>query len=212
MTDYEQLHKLFNILERFSYPYDEAKISKNGIYILFEKSEKFKGFNRVVRIGSHTGDNRLLTRINEHYIKGNHRDSIFRKHLGRCFLTINKKTDYIENWDLKIKRKVDKERNLHRINWEIENEYEQIITKYIRDSFSFVTIPNLTNEKERIRLEKGLIATFAQAIEKVSSDNWIGNHHPNARIRNNKLWNIQHLSGTLLTEIEIKEIEKKVKK
>ena len=95
MTDYENLHILFNNLKRISYPYDETNISKNGIYILFEKGEHYKDLDRIVRIGSHTGNNRLLTRINEHYIKDDHRDSIFRKHLGRCFLTINKRTDYI---------------------------------------------------------------------------------------------------------------------
>lgn len=210
MTDYEKLHLLFNDLKKFSYPYNETRISKNGIYILFESGEYFKGLNRVVRIGSHTGNNRLLSRINEHYIKNDHRDSIFRKHLGRCFLTIDKNPEYIENWDLKIKKKVDKEKNYSRINWDVENEYEQIITKYIRNSFSFLVIPNLTNENERLRLEKGLIATFAQAIEKESSKNWIGNYHPDIKIRNYKLWNIQHLLGTPLTNTEIELIEEKL--
>jgi len=212
MTDYERLHILFNNLKRFTYPYNETQISKNGIYILFEKGEYFKGLDRVVRIGSHTGNNRLLTRVNEHYIKEDHRDSIFRKHLGRSFLTIKKRTDYIEIWDLKIKKRVDKERNYNRINWELEKEYEQLITNYIRTNFSFIVIPNLTNENERLRLEKGLIATFAQAIDKTSSEDWIGNYHPDKKIRDYKLWNIQHLKDTPLTEREIKLIEDKLQK
>lgn len=212
MTDYERLHILFNGLRKFTYPYNETQISKNGIYILFENGECFKGLDRVVRIGTHTGINRLFTRINEHYIKDDHRDSIFRKHLGRCFLTINKRTDYIENWNLKIKKKVDKEKNYNRINWKLEEEYEQLITKYIRTKFSFIVIPNLTNENERLRLEKGLIATFAQAIEKTSLEDWIGNYHPDKKIRDYKLWNIHHLLGTPLTEKEIELIENKLKK
>lgn len=212
MTDYERLHILFSDLKKFTYPYNETKISKNGIYILFENGEYFKGLDRVVRIGSHTGNNRLFTRINEHYIKDDHRDSIFRKHLGRCLLTINKRTDYIENWNLKIKKRVDKEINYHRINWKLEEEYEQLVTKYIRTNFSFIVIPNLTNENERLRLEKGLISTFAQAIEKTSSEEWIGNYHPDKKIRDYKLWNIHHLMGTPLTEREIELIEEKLKK
>lgn len=211
MTDYERLHILFNNLKKFTYPYDETQISKNGIYILFENGEYFKGLDRVVRIGSHTGNNRLFTRINEHYIKDDHRDSIFRKHLGRCFLTINKRTDYIDNWDLKIKKRVDKEKNYNRINWKLEKEYEQLITKYIRTNFSFIVIPNLTNENERLRLEKGLIATLAQAIEKTSSEDWLGNYHPDKKVINYKLWNIHHLLGTQLTEREIEFIEEKLK-
>jgi len=210
MTDYEKLHILFSDLKKFTFPYNETQISKNGIYILFENGEYFKGLDRVVRIGSHTGNNRLFTRINEHYNKDDHRDSIFRKHLGRCFLTINKRTDYIENWNLKIKKRADKEKNYHRIDWDIEKEYEQIITKYIRSNFSFVVIPDLTNENERLRLEKGLIATFAQAKEKESSEDWIGNKHPDKKIRDYKLWNIHHLFGIPLTEREIELIEKKM--
>ncbi len=210
MTDYEKLHIVFNNLKRFSYPYNETNISKNGIYILFEKGEYFKDMDRIVRIGSHTGNNRLYTRINEHYIKNDHRDSVFRKHLGRCFLSVNNRKDYIENWDLKIKKRIDKEKNYHKINWEIENEYEQIITKYIRNNFSFVIIPNLINENERIRLENGLIATIAQSSEKLSSENWIGNYHPDTKIQNYKLWNIQHLLDKPLCEIEIKRIEGKL--
>ena len=126
-------------------------------------------------------------------------------------MTINKRLDYIENWDLKIKKKADKEKNLPKINWEIENEYEQIITKYIHDNFSFVTIPNLINETERLRLEKGLIATFAQGTERVSSTNWIGNKHPDNKIRKHKLWNIHHLLGSPLTELEINKIENELK-
>lgn len=212
MTDYERLHILFSDLKKFTYPYNETPISKNGIYILFENGEYFKGLARVVRIGSHTGYNRLFTRINEHFIKDDHRDSIFRKHLGRCFLTINKRTDYIDNWNLKIKKRVDKEKNYHRINWKLEEEYEKLITKYIRSNFSFIVIPNLTNENERLRLENGLIATFAQAAEKTSSENWLGNYHPDKKIRDYKLWNIYHLQGTPLTEEEIKLIEDKLKK
>lgn len=212
MTDYVRLHILFNGLKKFTYPYNETQISKNGIYILFESGELFKGLDRVVRIGSHTGNNRLFTRINEHYIKDDHRDSIFRKHLGRCFLTIYERTDYIESWNLKIKKRVDKEKNYNRINWKLEEEFEQLITKYIRTNFSFIVIPNLTNENERLRLEKGLIATFAQGIEKTSSKDWIGNYHPDKKIRDYKLWNIHHLLGTPLTEREIELIEEKLKK
>jgi hypothetical protein len=188
------------------------QISKNGIYILFENGEFFNGLDRVVRIGSHTGNNRLFTRINEHYINNDHRDSIFRKHLGRCFLTLKNRTDYIEYWDLKIKKRTDKEKNYHRINWEIEEEYEQLITEYIRNNFSFVVIPNLINEKERLRIEQGLISTFAQAREKESSNKWIGNYHPDNKIKTYKLWNIQHLLGIPLTKSEIELIEKKLMK
>lgn len=167
--------------------------------------------NRVVRIGSHTGQNRLFDRVDEYYIGDDHRDSIFREHLGRCFLAIDKRTDYIQCWDLKIKKKEDKAKNIGKINWELETKYENKVTDYIKNNFTFILIPNLTDEVKRIRLEEGLIATFAQAEEKTISTNWLGKFHPDNKICNSGLWNIQHVNGNPLTEEEIKIIEIKLK-
>ncbi len=178
---------------------------------MFEKGETHSDFKRVVRIGSHTRHNRLFDRIDEHYIGNDHRDSIFRKHLGRCFLTFDKRTDYIKSWDLKIKKREDKARNLDKIDWELETTYENKVTNYIKNNFTFIIIPNLIDEVKRIRLEKGLIATFAQGEEKVVSESWLGKYHPDNRIYNTGLWNIQGINGRPLTAEEINIIEVKLK-
>jgi len=68
-NDYELLHRHFNNLKRFTFPYNESEISQNGIYILFETGERYKNFDRIVRIGSHTNKNRLLKRLNEHFVE-----------------------------------------------------------------------------------------------------------------------------------------------
>jgi len=205
-NDYELLHRHFNNLKRFTFPYNESEISQNGIYILFETGERYKNFDRIVRIGSHTNKNRLLKRLNEHFVEEDHRDSIFRKHLGRCFLTIDHKSNYIPIWDLKIKRREDKLINLPKINWELESEYEHKITGYIRKNCSFVIIPDLTNDVKRVRLEQGLIATVGQTVQPSFNDKWPGAFHPKATIRNSKLWNIQHINGRQLSGLEMKEI------
>ena len=75
MQSYDKLTKLFNGITRHRYPYNETDISKNGIYIMFEKGEKHSRLDRIVRIGSHTGQNRLFERIDEHYIGNDHRNS-----------------------------------------------------------------------------------------------------------------------------------------
>lgn len=212
MTTYNKLTMLFNEATRYEYPYNEGAISKNGIYIIFEKSELQNNLNRVVRIGTHTGANRLFLRINEHYIGNDHRDSIFRKHLGRCFLTLDKRIDYIENWDLKIKKREDKAKNIEKINWALEEIYENRVTDYIKSNFTFVIIPKLTDERKRTRLEEGLIATFAQSDDKIISENWLGKYHPDNKIRNSGLWNIQHINGMPLSDEEVKFIEGIMKK
>ena len=59
------MHILFNRLNRFSFPFDESKLPKNGIYVLFEKGEHGHGTDRVVRIGTHTGKDQLRSRLNQ---------------------------------------------------------------------------------------------------------------------------------------------------
>jgi hypothetical protein len=79
MTIYDKLTTLFNRAKRHKYPYKESEISKNGIYIIFEKGETHYDSDRVVRIGSHTRQNRLFDRIDEHYIGDDHRDCLVLK-------------------------------------------------------------------------------------------------------------------------------------
>ena len=60
-----ELHNLINNLSRFSYPSEEdlIKIPTNGIYINFEEGEKIEGVDRIVRIGTDTGNNQLHSRL-----------------------------------------------------------------------------------------------------------------------------------------------------
>jgi len=78
-----RLHQLFNRQKRFSFPFQEKKkeIPSNGIYIIFEKGETFHGMDRIIRIGTHTGDNQLFSRLNQHFLKENKNRSILVKRL-----------------------------------------------------------------------------------------------------------------------------------
>ncbi len=66
-----QLHNLFNALPRFHYPFNREEIILNGVYILFEEGEYAHGGGRIVRVGTHRGNNRLYNRLQEHFIKEN---------------------------------------------------------------------------------------------------------------------------------------------
>ena len=83
-----RLHQLFNQQKRFSFPFQEKKdeIPSNGIYIIFEKGETFHGMDRIIRVGTHTGENQLFSRLNQHFLKENKNRSIFRKNIGRSLL------------------------------------------------------------------------------------------------------------------------------
>lgn len=118
-----ELHGLFNNLKRYSFPFVNyrSEIPKNGIYILFEKGERFYDYDRIVRIGTHTGNDQLYSRLNQHFVKENKNRSIFRKNIGRCFL--NKTSNsYLSLWELDSTSKADKERNLKLLNLDYEKQ------------------------------------------------------------------------------------------
>ena len=95
-----KLHTLFNEQERITFPFEEKKntIPANGIYIMFEKGETYQGLDRIVRVGTHTGDNQLYSRLNQHFVKENKNRSIFRKNIGRAFLH-KEQHPYAEKWE-----------------------------------------------------------------------------------------------------------------
>ena len=47
-----RLHQLVNGMERFRFPFDESRIPRNGIYILFEAGERAHSGDRIVRVGT----------------------------------------------------------------------------------------------------------------------------------------------------------------
>ena len=86
MKECEEIHNLFNNTKRLKFPFNEEEIPLNGIYILFEKNEFAHNLDRIVRVGTHTGDNQLRARLNQHFVKENKDRSIFRKNIGRALL------------------------------------------------------------------------------------------------------------------------------
>ncbi|NWF91147.1 MAG: hypothetical protein HXY50_17005 [Ignavibacteriaceae bacterium] len=209
MDLYEYIHKFFNKQERFNFPYNIELIEnftcKNGLYVLFEKGELFNEYDRIVRIGSHDGNNCLVKRLKDHFLANKQRNSIFRKHLGRCLL--NKEQDpYLCAWNKPFKKIKDKEKYKDIVDLEYEKKYENLISNYIRQNLSFCLIPKIYNKQERDKIEEGLVAILSQSTLKKSSDNWLGNWHPDCRIRESKIWNLEYLNGDKLNLEEFKKL------
>ncbi len=122
MTLTYKLHTLFNEKYRFSFPFKDkiTEIPRNGIYVIFEKGETFNDIDRIVRVGTHTGENQLRSRLNQHFVKKNKNRSIFRKNIGRCFLNKDK-NKYLDLWELDITSRADKEKNLKLLDLNFEN-------------------------------------------------------------------------------------------
>lgn len=210
MTDlYDYIHEYFNNQRRYSFPYDRKHLKEitasNGLYVLFEKGEKYNGLDRIVRIGSHDGHDRLIKRLGNHFTSKLHRGSVFRKHIGRCYLNIEK-DNYLEHWNRPFKSRVEKEIHAEFVDLEYEKQYEDMVTKHIHENLSFAVIPKIFNREYRDRIESGLISTLNQSTKKISSEKWLGNFHPDHRIRNAKIWNIEYLKHTPLDMTEFKEL------
>ncbi len=201
------LHRLFDQLTKYSYPFKDSlkEIPKNGIYVNFEKGEEFEGLNRIVRIGTDTGENQLHSRLTQHFENENQRRSIFRKNIGRCFLNRDN-NPYLNNWDLDITSRVDRENNLKYLDLEFENQIEKEISKYIQANFSFCVF-QVNNKLDRLYWESKIIATLAQSVIP-SSKNWLGNHSPKSKIRECGLWQVQGINKPMLTFDEYIKLEK----
>lgn len=207
--DCEKIHKLFNKMERFTFPFKEYNIPTNGIYILFELGEKAHGGDRIVRIGTHTGHNQLKSRIKQHFINENKDRSIFRKNIGRVLL--NKQKDpYIEVWELDLTTKESKEKYGNLIDEKKQKNMEKHITKHIQKNFNFVVFP-IEKKEKRLWFESKIISTVSLCKNCHSSKNWIGLHSTKEKIRESGLWLVNELYKTPLSKEDLKMLEKTIK-
>jgi hypothetical protein len=201
-------------LHRFEQSEIDSISFRNGVYVVFEEGEVAHGGNRVVRVGTNTGeDATLVDRLYEHY--KNEGRSIFRKHIARCLL---EKRHDIDN----LKKLFHSSKYLTLVGqWkknvseeELKKFYDlhEAISAYIRNYCSFVLLP--VCKESRTCWEKKIISTVATCSNCGPSSKWLGNIFPEnihlscARIRMSGLWNVEHVNNKhILTDIEIAELE-----
>ncbi|MBS3141551.1 hypothetical protein J4405_05415 [Candidatus Woesearchaeota archaeon] len=194
------LHNLFNSLPKHKFPFNINEIPLNGIYILFEKNELAHNTNRIVRIGTHTGNNQLISRLNQHFVNENKDRSIFRKNIGRALL--NKNNDsFLKSWELDLTTKASRILN-NPIDFNKQKQVEKEVTKYIQENFSFAVF-EVKNKEERLKLESKIISTISQCNECKPSLNWLGLFSPKEKIRNSGLWLVNELNKEPLSEKEL---------
>jgi hypothetical protein len=200
-----ELHIIFNNLERFTYPFENRlnSMPENGIYVKFEKGEKHNGLDRIVRVGTVTGENNLKKRLIEHFITENKNRSIFRKNIGRALL--NKENNpYLKYWELDTTSRADKEKNLKLLDLEFEAKMEREISNYIKTNFSFCVFRVETKE-QRLFWESKIISTLA--FKSKSSENWLGNFSTKDKIKQSGLWQVHGLKKSKLTNEEFDNLK-----
>lgn len=187
------LHKELSKMPRHRAGFDPEGLPKNGLYFLFEKGEAAHDGERIVRVGTHTGQNNLPKRLNEHLFALNKDRSIFRKHIGRCLLS-RRNDPFLAAWEIDLTTRLAREKSAHLVDTNRLAEVEKEVSDYINDSFSF-TILRIDDKTRRMAAEHGALCTIAMCAECTASDHWLGAHHPNSVIRESGLWNVQGLHG-----------------
>ena len=201
----KELHVLFNRHERFEFPFDKSEIPKNGIYVLFEAGEKAHGGDRIVRVGTHTGENQLRSRLKQHYVIENKDRSIFRKNIGRAIL--NREDDpFLRQWNWDLTTRKAKERYGHLVDWRKQKETEKKASEYIQEKLSFVVF-EVKNKRERLTLESKIISTLSWCSECRPSDSWLGLHSPKKKIRQSGLWLVNELYKEPLSREEFEGLK-----
>lgn len=205
MTDAcHYLHESLSRLPRLKRE-DLAKVPKNGIYILFENGERGHGGDRIVRVGTHRGQNNLPGRIREHLYKTNKDRSIFRKHVGRCLLA-RAGDPFLGQWEIDLTTKASRVLNEAKVDKARLQEIESEVTSYMVENFSFAVL-RFDSEEDRRNYEECLLSTIFQCSDCGPSETWLGKHHPKSDIlKNCGLWNVQSLGGTVLSVDEARRV------
>jgi len=200
----ERLHQIVSKFPRFKADFNPTDIPFNGIYFLFERGESYKEYDRIVRIGTHRGQNNLAKRILKLLVTPNKDSSIFRKHIGRCILRRDN-DPFVDLWEIDLIPKANREKYAHLINMETLSSVETDVSRYMTENISFSVI-SVFQQSDRMLYEGRLITTVAQCSECRPSTNWLGLHHPNSIIATTGLWNIQGRNEHALTEEEIETL------
>jgi hypothetical protein len=177
----------------------------NGIYIMFEKGQKYGALDRIVRVGTHTSDDRLKTRLKDHFINKNKDGSIFRKNIGKALLTKNH-DPYVDIWTLDTSNKENRER----VNEEKQIEIENSVSSYLQENITFVCF-HVEAKEDRLRLEEALISLLNKSEYLYPDSSWLGNFSPVAKIRESGLWLTQGLDSEKLTSMEFEIIKNSVR-
>jgi hypothetical protein len=199
------IHELLQTTKRYRFPFDETSIPLNGVYILFQKGEVSHNHDRIVRIGTHSGSNRLALRINEHFVTENKDRSIFRKNIGRALL--NRDNDpFLASWNIDLTTKKSKDKYQNQIDLEYQAQVEKMVSNFIVENFSF-SVVEVLEKHDRDYMEKRLISTVSLCNECRPSRQWLGNYAParQHKIKESGLWQIMHLYKTPFNSSTINE-------
>ena len=159
-------------------------------YIFFEVGEIAHGTNRIVRVGTHTGRNQLLSRLRQHFLVENKDRSIFRKNIGRALLN-REKDPFLPMWELDRTSRSMRDQHVG-IDLDRQGTIGKTVSDYIRKHFSFVAV-RVDEKAERLSIESKMISTVSLDDACLPSVQWLGLSSPKKKIRESGLWLVNEL-------------------
>ena len=196
------LYALIRTLPLLNYLTAPVVLPRDGVYLFFELGERVsldgQAVNRIVRVGTHRVDGRFRNRIRQHYgrvrsLGGSRSSSVFRKHVGGAIISrADPRDSRLTAW---LKDEQTRFPDL-----------EAEVSRMLRDSFTFVCF-RVDCRKERMQLERGLIALLAKHPLGSPSTDWLGRHAVAGEIRSSGLWNVEHVCDDPISEIHVDRLE-----
>jgi hypothetical protein len=166
-----ELHRIFSKMPTYQFPFDSSEIPRNGIYVLFEEGESAHGVNRIVRVGTHTGDDQLRSRLRQHFVEENKDRSIFRKNIGRALLS-KAQDPFLAQWEIDLTTRAARAQYADAINFDRLKGVEREVTSYIQSAFKFVVF-RVDDKNKRLELESKLISTVSLCNVCSASAGWL---------------------------------------
>ena len=199
-----ELHSVARSGTLYAFPFDRARLPLNGIYVLFETDEEAHGGDRIVRVGTHTGNGQLPSRLIQHFVNENKDRSIFRKNIGRALLT--KAADpFLADWELDRTSRSARERHGSERDAAKRRAVEAAVTTYLQTHFRFVVF-TVDDKDTRLDLESRIISTVSRCDECRPSDRWLGLSSPKEKIRQSGLWLVNELYKEQLTDLDLQRL------
>ena len=206
--DVERFYEQLAVLER--QPGQGRRLSEctgrsawpnRGVYFFREPGEyrrRRPEVPRIVRVGTHAVSanakstlwGRLRAHRGGHNGGGNHRGSIFRLHVGAALLARDGgQIGSLSSWGLGT--------STPKAVRDCEGEHEQRVSAYLGAmSVLWIDVPDEPGiGSARAYVERNVIALLSNQFRPLDlpSDEWLGNHSPNDKIRRSGLWNLRDI-------------------
>lgn len=152
-----RFHQLLKSAPRWRFPLDPILLPPNGLYLLTEDGEQGHETMRVVRVGTHTGQNQLRSRLSQHFIAENKDRSIFRKNIGRCLLS-KTQDSFLAEWNLDLTTRTARARHAGLLDEAKRRQVEIDVSAYMRRMFSFVVM-RIDDKDTRLQLESRIASS-----------------------------------------------------